>query len=109
MTITGSQSVNTYKRTESAQHAARVMLDLKKLTAELDEHRYYLELNVARRTEHLLKRIALLEACNATLCEKMDSAQKELASLQQDKSAKLFALKTPQREESVSMPVVISC
>ena len=55
----------------------------REMKAELHEHRYYLEQKVERRTEHLLKRIASLEACNATLCDKLAAAQQELAMLRQ--------------------------
>ena len=55
----------------------------REMKAELHEHRYYLEQKVERRTEHLLKRIASLEACNATLCDKLAAAQQELATLRQ--------------------------
>ncbi len=53
----------------------------KEMMAELHEHRYYLEQKVEQRTDHLLKRIASLEACNATLCDKLAAAQQELAKL----------------------------
>ncbi len=55
----------------------------KEMKAELHEHRYYLEQKVEQRTERLLKRIASLEACNATLCDKLATAQRELAKLRQ--------------------------
>ena len=55
---------------------------LKKLEAELNEHRYYLELKVEQRTEQLVKRIKLLESCNATLCDKLAHAKRVIASLQ---------------------------
>lgn len=55
----------------------------REMRAELHEHRYYLEQKVEQRTEHLLKRIASLEACNATLCDKLAAAQQELAMLRQ--------------------------
>jgi hypothetical protein len=47
---------------------------------ELNEHHLYLERNVARRSDDLLKRIAVLESCHLTLCSK-------LAQLQRDDSA----------------------
>ncbi len=55
----------------------------REMKAELHEHRYYLEQKVEQRTEHLLKRIASLEACNATLCDKLAAAQQELAMFRQ--------------------------
>ena len=53
----------------------------REMKAELHEHRYYLEQKVELRTEHLLRRIASLEACNTTLCDKLAAAQRELAKL----------------------------
>ena len=65
-----------------------VMLDItekKKLETELQGHRYYLERNVEMRTEQLMKRMALLESCNAALGAKLALAQKELAALKPQK------------------------
>lgn len=56
-------------------------LAMKKLEAELNEHRYYLEQKVEQRTEQLMKRISLLESCNATLCDKLAQAKKDIAIL----------------------------
>lgn len=90
--------MNKYKNAGPGLYVRRVVLDIKKMTTELHEHRYYLERNVARRTEHLLKRIDLLESCNATLCSKLAQAQRALAEIQQpvpeDNSAKLYILNT---------------
>jgi len=61
----------------------KATLDINKMQAELDEHRYHLERKVEQRTEHLLKHIALLESCNATLCDKLALAQKDLAASRQ--------------------------
>lgn len=58
-----------------------VMLKMRKMKAELNEHRYYLEQKVEQRTEHLLTRTAFLESCNIALCDKLAAAQKELAAL----------------------------
>ena len=63
------------------------MLNVRMMARELKEHRYYFEQNVARRTGLLLKRIELLETCNATLCGKVANSQKDLAELQQQHSA----------------------
>lgn len=57
------------------------MLDMKKIKAELNEHRHRFEWNIEQRTGHLLKRIALLESCNATLSAKLALAHKELTAL----------------------------
>lgn len=59
------------------------MLNIRKMKAELNEHRYYLEQKVEYRTEHLLKRIVFLESCNTALCDKLAAVQKELAALRQ--------------------------
>lgn len=59
------------------------ILDMVKMAAELDEHRYYLEKNIAIRTEQLLRRVTLLESCNEALCAKLATANKELDSLKQ--------------------------
>ena len=75
--------LNGYKKTNTTPFISKVMLDMQKMETELNEHRYYLERNVERRTEHLLKRIAALEACNATLCDKLTLARKEFAALKQ--------------------------
>lgn len=75
--------LNGYKKTNTTPFIRGAMLDVKKMKAELHEHRYYLERNVERRTEHLLKRVAVLESCNATLCDKLALAQKEAAALKQ--------------------------
>ncbi len=75
--------LNKYKKSGATLYIVKVMQDMKKMKAELNEHRYYLERNVERRTEHLLKRTELLEYCNATLCDKLALAHKELAALKQ--------------------------
>ena len=56
-------------------------LAMKKLEAELNEHRYYLERKVEQRTEQLMKRITLLESCNASLCNKLAQAKRDIAAL----------------------------
>lgn len=56
-------------------------LATKKLEDELNEHRYYLERKVEQRTEQLMKRITLLESCNATLCDKLAQAKRDIARL----------------------------
>ena len=55
----------------------------KAMEAELNELRYYLERNVEQRTEQLVRRIALLEHCNAALCDKLVLARSELTALKQ--------------------------
>ena len=61
-----------------------VMLDVsdkKHMEAELADHRYYLERNVEQRTRELMKRIEMLESCNASLCDRLSSARLECAAL----------------------------
>lgn len=63
-----------------------VMLDVsdkKRMEAELADHRYYLERNVEQRTRELMKRIEMLESCNASLCDRLSSAMLECAALKQ--------------------------
>lgn len=72
---------NKYEISGTALFIGKVMQDMKKMKAELNEHRYCLERNVEQRTENLLKRIALLESCNATLSGKLALAHRELAAL----------------------------
>ena len=66
-------------RSSALLHSFRVVHEAKKMHVELNEYRYYLEKNVARRTEHLSRRIELLEACNAILCGKLAMSRQELA------------------------------
>ena len=63
--------------------ALRDIAEMKAMEAELNEHRYYLERKVEQRTEQLMRRLALLESCNASLCDKLALAYKELAALKQ--------------------------
>lgn len=65
------------------QGALRDIAEMKAMEAELNEHRYYLERKVEQRTEQLMRRLALLESCNASLCDKLALAHKELAALKQ--------------------------
>ena len=58
-----------------------LLADKKAMEAELNELRYQLEQNVEQKTGQLLKRITVLESCKATLCDKLASAQRELAAL----------------------------
>jgi len=71
-----------YTKSDGTPFIRKLMLDMKKMKAELNEHRYYLERNVERRAAHLLTRIALLESCNSALCSKLALAHEKLAALQ---------------------------
>ncbi len=81
-----------------------VMLDIsdkKAMEAELNEHRYYLERNVERRTEQLVKNMTLLESCNASLCDKLALTQKELAALKQQMAGPMFGAASNDCTESL--------
>ena len=69
-------------------------LEVKKLVAELNEHRYYLERKVEQRTEQLVKRIELLESCNTTLCNKLAQAKRDIAALQKQIDNNLSGIKS---------------
>ncbi len=83
---------NIYLQSGTPLHVFSVQQQLKKLSAELAEHRYYLERNVSRRTEHLNRQIELLESCNSTLCGQLAEYKKQIAILQQ--SAKQQVVET---------------
>lgn len=55
--------------------------DSKQMESELAECRYNIERQVERRTEQLERRLALLESCNAVLCERLSDALLQLAGL----------------------------
>ncbi len=67
---------------------------LRKMKAELNQHRYYLDQQVEQRTGHLLKRIAFLESCNTTLCDKLAASRQELARFRQQASLPLADLRS---------------
>lgn len=62
--------------------AMRDITEMKVMEEELNEHRYYLEKKVEQRTEQLVRRITLLESCNASLCDKLAQARREVVTLQ---------------------------
>jgi hypothetical protein len=76
------------------------------MRAELNEHRYYLEWNVERRTEQLLKRTELLEYCNATLCDKLALARKELVALKQELARTLLINDAKPNERAMKLYVM---
>lgn len=101
------------------KEALRDISKMKAMEAELNEHRYYLERKVEQRTEQLLKRLTLLESCNATLCDKLALAHRELAALKQrpaiilakkdtkpsDRTAKLFVTNSQtQKPHGLNVP-----
>lgn len=77
-------------------HTFQLMSELKKMHAELSEHRYYLEKNVAGRTEHLSRRIDLLESCNKTLCSKLTMLKKGPAVGHEHVDSTLYLLNSAQ-------------
>lgn len=83
-TLNGSSEILTIPQVASNRRLLErsEALAVKKLEAELNEHRYYLERKVEQRTEQLVKRLILLESCNTTLCEKLAQAKREMAELQ---------------------------
>lgn len=98
--------LNGYKKSVTTPFIKKIMLDMKKMKAELNEHRYYLERNVERRTEHLLKNIALLESCNATLCDKLALTRKELSALKQPSEHTLPKINTEPNDRTVKLYVM---
>ena len=100
--------LNEYKRSGAALFIRMIMLSMKKMKVELNEHRYYLERNVEQRTEHLLKHIAVLESCNAALCDKLALVQRDHAALQpalpgkdaepKDRRLKLYVMNNQSQE-----------
>lgn len=82
---------------------SNAMLDINRIQAELAEHRYHLERKVEQRTEQLLKRITLLESCNATLCDKLAMAQKEITSLKRQVSQTPPNKNTEQKNRAVQL------
>lgn len=88
-------------RAEQLGEAVLEVANKKKMEAELKELRYHLEQNVELRTSQQAKRIALLESCNAKLCDKLNLAQRESAALKQ-KLVDIDILPTP---ELASQPI----
>lgn len=97
---------NKYRKSDTTLFVSKVMLDMKKMKTELNEHRYCLERNVERETAHLLKRIALLESCNATLSAKLALAHQELALLRQQSAHILPRKNTEPSDRSVKLYVM---
>lgn len=98
--------LNRYKKSGIPLFIRKAMLDMEVMKAELNEHRYYLERNVERRTAYLTHRIALLESCNAALCDKLASAQKDLAALKQQPVYALPNKDTESNERAVKLYVM---
>ena len=98
--------LNRYRKSGTTLFIGNAMLGMKKMKDELNEHRYYMERNVERRTEHLLTRIAVLESCNAALCSKLALAQRESAALAlpkndtspKDRAVKLYVMNNQKRK-----------
>jgi len=73
---------NNFRISDATLFLGNVMLGMKKMKAELNEHRHFLERSVERETAYLSKRIALLESCNATLSGKLALAYQEIVMLE---------------------------
>ena len=84
----------------------KAMRGMNKMKAELNELHYHLERNVEQRTGALSKRIALLESCNTTLCDKLASARKELAALKQASLHLLAKKDTEPNDRTVKLYVM---
>lgn len=97
---------NEYRKSDTTLFIRKVMLNMKKMKAELNEHRYFLERNVERETAHLLKRIALLESCNAALSAKLALAHQDLALLRQQPAHILPRKNTEPGDRSVKLYVM---
>ncbi len=69
--------------------AMRDITEVKVMEAELNEHRYYLERKVEQRTEQLMRRITLLESCNAALCDKLAQAGRDIVALRKQLASTL--------------------
>lgn len=98
--------LNGYKKSGTTPFIKKILLDMKEMKAELNEHRYYLERNVERRTEHLLKSIALLESCNAALCDKLALTRKELSAIKQPSEHTLPKTDTQPNDRTVKLYVM---
>lgn len=88
-----------YIRSDAALFCSRFMPAMRELKSELNEHRYYLERNVELRTVHLLRKIAMLESCNAALCARLEAAQLQLAGFGRQAVA-------PENESSLALPCI---
>lgn len=82
----------TYQKTTATLFLVGAVQQIRKLRSEVNELRHYLERNVARRTEHLTRRIELLEQCNTTLCKKLSQANKSLAAMPVESPARLYVM-----------------
>lgn len=97
---------NRYEKSDITQYVRKALLNMKKMKAELNEHRYFLERNVERETAHLSKRIALLESCNATLSEKLSEAHKEIAALRQQSAQSQSRKSAEPKDRTVKLYVM---
>jgi len=100
--------LNGYKNSGSTLSAGKLMLEMKKMEVELKELRYYMEQNVERRTETLLKRITVLESCNAALCDKLAMANKEPAILKPQSAHTLPNINAGSNDRGVKLYVMNS-
>jgi len=97
---------NSYKKSGAMLFVGKAMRGMNKMKAELNELHYHLERNVEQRTGALSKRIALLESCNTTLCDKLASARKELAALKQASLHLLAKKDTEPNDRTVKLYVM---
>lgn len=97
---------NRYEKSDVTLFAGKAILDMKKMKAELNEHRYFLERKVEVETAHLLKRIALLESCNATLSGMLALANKEISALKRQPAQILPAKCAEQKDRAAKLYVM---
>jgi len=74
---------NRYLKMEASLFCLKARQNMEKMKTELEELRRCLDRNVARETEYLQRRVELLESCNATLSNRLASAQQEIVALRQ--------------------------
>jgi len=93
-----------------------VMVDItgtKAMEAELDGHRYYMERRVAERTETLSRRVAILESCNAALCDQMEKLRaataRRILSMTMGQPSRLGIGTRGERPLSISAMAVAAC
>lgn len=68
---------------------SKTMHDIRRVRALLREHRYCLEKNVEKQTDHLMRRIAQLESANSALCDDITRIYEQVAALKCEPEAGL--------------------
>ena len=78
----------------AALFISKTMHDIRRVKALLREHRYCLEKNVEKKTDHLMKRIAQLDSANSALCDDITRIYEQVAALKSEPEAKFQADET---------------